>query len=28
LWLGGRHFHYAQLASEPKKRINAWETID
>ncbi len=26
LWLGGRHYHYAQLA--PNKVINAWETIE
>jgi MFS transporter, DHA1 family, multidrug resistance protein len=26
LWLGGRAYHYAQLA--PNKVINAWETID
>ena len=28
LWLGGRHYHYAQLASQSQNRINAWETID
>lgn len=26
LWLGGRYYHYAQLA--PDKVINAWETIE